>query len=134
MNSDPMAPHLSPVHASVLARFWRCGQPVGRRVFVFPRDGGELGRPHQVHGQQEHRRHLEKGSEAFHAPQRQVALSALDTTDVGPVEADLMGERLLAQASSCADGSDVAPHDALQLALDTVDIEAPLLDGPRTYE
>lgn len=47
--------------------------------------------------------------------QSQVALAALDTAHVGPVDTHDLGERLLAIAAFLPVPAQIAPHDLLQL-------------------
>jgi hypothetical protein len=66
--------------------------------------------------QQAERVHAEPACEAFDAAQRQVVLAALEAADVGVVDAQQLGEGLLAEAALVPVRTKVARDGPLKLA------------------
>ncbi len=52
----------------------------------------------------------------FDRPERDVALTALETTDEGPVDSGDVGELLLTEPASLSMGAETLPELALQVA------------------
>lgn len=67
-----------------------------------------------VDPQQRHRMESDPAGHAFDALEGQVVLPPLDTTQVGPMNAENMGERLLAQALSPPVGLDATAYRLLK--------------------
>lgn len=60
--------------------------------------------------------HAEERSESLQCLKSEVPLPPLDRTEVGPVDAHAVRERLLAVALRKPVATQIAPHDSLQLA------------------
>jgi hypothetical protein len=77
---------------------------------------------------------VDPGRDALQALERQVALAALDSAHVGAVDAELLGERLLAEALAFPVGPQVAANRLLEVAFHDWKAPVPLLDSLHTYK
>jgi hypothetical protein len=85
-------------------------------------------------GQEHERIGVYSAGDALHALECQVALASLDAAHVGAVEAQDIGERLLAEATGLSKCSQVAAHRPLQIAFHVGNGLGSLLDGLHTYK
>jgi hypothetical protein len=75
---------------------------------------GQLGRVNRL--EQRQRVEVDLAGDALQALERQVALAALDATHIGAVDAEFVGECLLAEALTFPVGTQVAPDRSLEIA------------------
>jgi hypothetical protein len=84
--------------------------------------------------QQRQRIKSESASQALHSTQRQVALTPLHATEVGPMHAKTLGERLLAVTVPLTMAAQVHPDISLQLTFHHRHVLGTLLISLHTYE
>ena len=79
--------------------------------------GCALGSISVVRCEQCQRLKVDPAGDLLHGLQRQIALASLDASHVGPVNAEQLGERLLAKAAFLAVDPQVSANSALKIAL-----------------
>ena len=84
--------------------------------------------------QQLQRFHLQEGGDALHVLEGEVALPALEPTDVGAMESKKGGERLLTDSLGISIGAQISAYDPLELAFHPGNAPRLLLDRLQTYE
>ncbi|GEL48009.1 hypothetical protein CHO01_31250 [Cellulomonas hominis] len=78
--------------------------------------------------------HSQAVGEALHGAQREVALTALDAPEVGPVHAERVRQGLLAQPPLGPDRPDALSDSPLQITFHPPTVRASLLLCLQTYE
>jgi hypothetical protein len=87
-----------------------------------------------VSGQQVDRLDTQSSGVALQGTERDVALTAFETTDVGAVQPEEVGERLLGQPALLTIEPQVVTQPSLELALHTTSVLGVLLEGLQTYK
>ena len=85
-------------------------------------------------GQQLQWLHVHESGDALDVPEREVALPALEATNICAVKSKNGGEGLLADAQGFSMHAQISAHDPLELTFHTGNAPRLLLDSLQTYE